>query len=303
MRRLVANMATAQLSNTGVSIHTVLIATDFSRPSSAAMSHGFELARRYQAETHLVFVTPTEDYMLAVPESIGYARDAARRDLLELQDELKQNFDYEEGSDYHAHLLEGPVADSILDCARKRHADLIVLGTHGRGSLGKMLMGSVAEQIFRHSSIPVLTIGPNARHRNVEPKNIVLATNCSPASERAAHYACSLAREHHSILTVVHALEHVPEHAQCDRERITQAVIEKLAELIAKDSGGFDVRYEVGYGPPLRVILHAAMDCGADYLVLGVHQRPGLLDRFMWPTAYGVVREASCPVLTVRCSA
>jgi nucleotide-binding universal stress UspA family protein len=293
-------MATAQLTTTGVSIHTVLIATDFSLPSSAAMRYGFELARRYQAEAHLVFVTPIQDYLLAGPESIGYARDAARRDLLELQSELKQNCDYQEGLDYHAHLLEGPVADSILDCARDRHADLIVVGTHGRGSVAKMLMGSVAERVFRHSTVPVLTIGPHVGHRNVDPKNIVLATNCSPASERAAHYACSLAREHHALLTVVHAVEHMPEHAQCDHERLAQAMEEKLAQLIGNASEGIDVRYRVCFGQPAIEILRAARDCQADYLVLGVHQRPGLLDRFMWPTAHGVVREATCPVLTVR---
>ncbi len=293
-------MATAWLTNTGVSIHTVLIAIDFSQPSSAAMRYGFELAHRYQAEAHLVFVTPTDEYMLAAPESLGYARDAARRDLLELQSQLKKAYDYEEGTDYHAHLLEGAVADSILDCARERRADLIVVGTHGRGSVGKMLMGSVAERVFRHSPVPVMTIGPGVRQPCVDPKNIVLATNCSPASERAAHYACSLAREHHAALTVVHALEHVPEHALCDRERLAQAVKEQLAELIGKHSGGFDIRYEVHCGQPVPVILNAARDCRADYLVLGVHRRSGLLDRVMWPTAYGVVREAACPVLTVR---
>ncbi len=293
-------MATAQLTAVDVSLHTVLIATDFSRSSAAAMQYGFELARRYQAAAHVVFVVPNDEYLLAGPECFAYARDASRRDLLELKKELKQTLGYEEGSDYHAHLLEGPIADSILDCARDRRADLIVMGTHGRGSLGKMFLGSVAERVFRHSLIPVLTIGPQVHPHGVEARNILLATNASPASERASLYACSLAREHHARLTVVHVLEHIPLHTKGDREELVEATKEEIAGSFSQIAEGLDTRYVVGCGEPVPALLRAAAECQADYLVLGVHQRSGLLDRFMWPTAYGIVREAQCPVLTVR---
>ncbi len=196
--------------------------------------------------------------------------------------------------------MEGPVADSILACANETHADLIVVGTHGRAGLGKMLMGSVSERVFHHSAIPVLTIGPHVQHPRVDPKSVLLATNCSPASQQAAHYACSLAREHDAVLTVAHVLDHVSDEAMRDCERLKAAVKEKLVELIRPMAGGFEVRYWVDFGPAVSGILRAAAESEADYLVLGVHQRSGLLDRFMWPTAYGVVREANCPVLTVR---
>jgi nucleotide-binding universal stress UspA family protein len=102
------------------------------------------------------------------------------------------------------------------------------------------------------------------------------------------------------VLTVVHALEKAPKHGQDDGGRVIPAVSDKLAEFMGPASDGIDLRYVVQYGEPVEVILRAAIERQADYLVLGVHRRPGLLNRFMWPTAYGVVREASCPVLTVR---
>lgn len=295
-------MATAQLTTTGVSIHNVLIATDFSHCSQTAMRYGFELAHRYGAEPHLVFVNPSDEYLLAGPEAILYARDAAQRDFLELKSEIKQTYSYQDGRDYHAHMMEGAVADSILACAGETRADLIVVGTHGRGGLGRMLIGSVSEGVFRHSPVPVLTIGPHVRHTRVDAKNIVLATNCSPASERAAHYAASLAREHKAVLTVAHVLDHVPDEARCDRARLKTAMQEKLAELIKPMMEGIEIRYRVEFGQAVPGILQAATECNADYLVLGVHRRSGILDQLLWPTAYSVVREACCPVLTVRSS-
>ena len=293
-------MVTAPLTTVGVSIRNVLIATDFSHYSDAAMRYGFEVARRYQAQPYLVYVTPADEYLLAGPEALMYARDAARRDMLELKAQVKQSLSYEEGKDYRALMLQGSAADSILECAREKRADLIVVGTHGRGGLGKVLMGSVAERVFRHSTVPVLTIGPHQHRRNADPRSILLATNCSPVSECAAAYACSLAYEHRATLSVLHAIERAPDEASGDRERLKRATEEKLANLIGPAAEGLNVCYRVLFGQPVTAILRTATACDAGYIVLGVHQRSGLLDRLKWPTAYSVVRDASCPVLTVR---
>ena len=99
--------------------------------------------------------------MVAGPEAYAAAKDAARRDLLELKHELRRKHSYLEGEDYHLFLLEGEVAQSILDFAHQKEIDVIVVGTHGRSGLGRALMGSVAERVFRHSPVPVLTLGPH----------------------------------------------------------------------------------------------------------------------------------------------
>ena len=105
--------------------------------------------------------------------------------------------------------MEGDVAQSILDCARQNKADVIVVGTHGRGGLGKMLMGSVAERVFRQSPVPVMTVGPHLHRaaRGFAPRNILLAADFTPASECAAQYAGALARERNAKLTVLHVLD------------------------------------------------------------------------------------------------
>lgn len=293
-------MATAQLTPIGVGIQNVLIATDFSRFSNQALDFGLKLAKGYQAQSYVVFVLPSDEFMLAGPEAYVAAREAARRDLELLKVELDKRC-HMEGDDYHLYLLEGEVAGSILNFAADKHIDVIVLGTHGRGGLEKAIMGSVAESIFRSSPIPVLTIGPHVTHTSeaLAPRNILVAADFSPAAERAAQYAAGLAAKHHSNLTLMHVvlpkeLEHVP-----DRDRVLQVMDENLRALLGGVSTvPCETRVECGRVVPN--ILRLVAEVKPDLLVLGVRPSMGLLNRFMWPNAYEIVRESPCPVLTVR---
>ena len=163
----------------------------------------------YHAQANVVFVLPCDDFLIAGPDAYVAAKEAAQRDLLELKAELRRTHSYTEGEDYHLFLMEGDVAQSILDCAQQKKVDMVVVGTHGRGGLGKMLMGSVAERVFRQSPVPVMTVGPQLHRiaRGFAPRNILLAADFTPAAERAAHYASPLAREHNAKLTMLHVLD------------------------------------------------------------------------------------------------
>ena len=295
-------MATAKLTSVGVGIHNVLIATDFSRYSNLALNFGLELAHGHQAKAQVVFVVPTDEFALAGPEAYVAARDAAHRDLLELKDELRKTHPGIEGEDYHLVLLEGPVAESILNFAHQKNMDLIVLGTHGRSGLGKMLMGSVAERVFRQSPVPVLTIGPCVRRatRGAAPRNILLAADFTLAGERASHYAAAMAREYDAKLTLLHVVEDAALQPGADRDAVLYGMETKLGDLLGEDAAGLRFCCHVEVGKVVSTILHTAAEIDTDLLVLGVRPWTGVLDRFMWPHAYEIVREASCPVLTVR---
>jgi nucleotide-binding universal stress UspA family protein len=295
-------MATAQLTPVGVGIHNVLIATDFSRCSNLALSFGLELAHGYLANAYVVFVVPTDQYMVAGPDAYGAAKDVARRDLMELKHELRRKHSYIEGKDYHLLLLEGEVAESILDFAKHKEIDVIVVGTHGRGGLGRALMGSVAEQVFRRSPVPVLTLGPHLERiaRAGTPRNILVPVDFTPASKRGAHYAVAMAKEHNATLTMLHVIECWPTEAQADRARVMQALREKLENLVRKDAKGLRCNVRVEVGRVVETILYTANSTEADLVVMGVRPRTGLLNRLMWPHAYEIAREAACPVLTVR---
>jgi nucleotide-binding universal stress UspA family protein len=295
-------MATAQLTPVGVGIHKVLIATDFSSCSNLALSFGLELAHGCQANAHVVFVVPRDELMIAGPEAYTAAKDAARRDLLELKQELRKKHSYIEGEDYQMFLLEGDVPQAILDFARQKQIDVIVVGTHGRGGLGRALMGSVAESVFRRSPVPVLTLGPHLQRimGGRTPKNILVPIDFTPASERAARYATAMAREHNATLTMLHVIERWQVQAQADRARVMQRLREKVENLVREEAKGLRCSFRIEMGRVVETVLYTANGIEADLLVMGVRPRAGLLNRLMWPHAYEIVREATCPVLTVR---
>jgi nucleotide-binding universal stress UspA family protein len=294
-------MATAQLTPVGVGIHNVLIATDFSSYSNQALDFGLKLAKGYNAQAYVVFVLLSDEFMLAGPDAYVAAKEAARRDLENLKVELEKCRSCLEGEDYHLYLLEGEVAPSILQFAHEKNIDLIVVGTHGRGGFGKAILGSVSELVFRGSSVPVLTIGPHAGHVHhaLEPKNILVAADFTPASERAAQYAAGLASKHHSRLTLLHVVNPKEMQHRRDRDRMMQALEANLQALVGPEPC-VPCTSRIESGRVVPTVLRIAAELEADLLVVGVRPAVPVLSRFMWPNAYEIVRQSPCAVLTVR---
>lgn len=137
-----------------LSFHTVLHPTDFSTGSAAAFRLAVELARTTGGRMILLHVQPIPVVVYGagvLPIAPGESVAAVRRQLAELA---------AQAPDLHieTRLVEGEPAQSILAAARETHSDVIVMGTHGRTGLGRMLMGSVAEAVVRRAECPVLTV-------------------------------------------------------------------------------------------------------------------------------------------------
>jgi nucleotide-binding universal stress UspA family protein len=294
-------MATAELAATGVGIRNVLIATDFSHHSDTVLNCALSLARRYGAHAEIVHVLPTDEYALAGPEAVAAAKDAARRDLLELKTRLSSSHGLEDAVDYRVSMLEGPVTDCLLEWGHEKNIDLVVVGTHGRGPLGKVIPGSVAERVFRHCDIPVLTVGPHVSglievdraHR------ILVPCDLTPGSHPAVQLAAALARQNRANLTLLHVVENFSKGMTSSSESARQARKE-LIRIAGRNGEGLDVVYRIEFGKISSTILRTASEIEADLIVLGVRPSSGVLDRFMWPIAYELVCQAQCPVLTVR---
>jgi nucleotide-binding universal stress UspA family protein len=135
-------------------IKTVLHPTDFSEPAEHARRMAYELARDYGARLILLHVVEPPVYYGELGLSFtapGDLREEAAERLAAL---------VEEGTPVHVETLnvDGIAAAEILRVARETHANLVVLGSHGRSGLGRVLMGSVAEEISRKSPCPVLIV-------------------------------------------------------------------------------------------------------------------------------------------------
>ncbi len=146
-------------SVTPVRVKRMLLPTDFSRVSLRAVEFGARLARQLRAELVLLYVVDTA-YGLpdAGPPSplvrrvLEQGRKAASHQLARLRDRLADS-----GLTVRALMREGPAAERIVEVARKRHVDWIVMATHGRTDSERALIGSVTERVVRSAPCPVLT--------------------------------------------------------------------------------------------------------------------------------------------------
>jgi len=282
-----------------ISLKRVLFATDFSMSSELALSHALKIARRYRSKIYLAHVTPPELYR-SVPQEILTA--AVKRTREHAQHEMSHLIRANGvGQFRHRTLLEeGDVADVLLQLVREHAIDLLVIGTRGYRGVKRMLLGSVAEKLFRQAPCPVLIVPPPAGER-VRIARILYPTDFSRHSLVAAAYALSLARHHRAKLILLHVVQGTDAHSVADlnrqrrlgENRLRRAVLGKVA-LESKPV------LEVEFGDPARRIRKIAAEWQADLIVLGVRRAKPTVAHLEEGTAYQVVRQAPCPVLTVR---
>ncbi len=159
-----------------ISLKKIVVATDFGEAADAALSYGRELARSFNARLELVHVVENvltrgfgaEGYVASYPELQEEVEEAAERQLASmLSDEDRQMLGAK------AVLLKSnSPAFTIVGYAKEQDADLIIMGTHGRGAVAHLLMGSVAERVVRTASCPVLTVR-HPEHEFVLPDALV----------------------------------------------------------------------------------------------------------------------------------
>ena len=146
-------------------LKNILVATDFSEPSAKALAYGCDLARSYDAALHVLHVT--ENIMLRYAPEVGFAVPEMQRDL---DKAARQQLDQLISADTVRELRVVPALESatnaaaaIVDYAKVQQVDLIVVGTHGRGLMQHLLMGSVAERVVRTAPCPVLAVRAQER--------------------------------------------------------------------------------------------------------------------------------------------
>src|SRR5437667_12664295 len=146
-----------------IAIKKILVPTDFSEPSEIAVRYGKELAGAFEASLHVLTVVEENAMVYAwtspegAPVSLANLRIEMEKSA---RDQISRVLTDEERSKYRAQLvtLVGSPFLEIVRYAKSQDIDLIVMGTHGRGPIAHMLIGSVAEKVVRKSPCPVLTV-------------------------------------------------------------------------------------------------------------------------------------------------
>jgi nucleotide-binding universal stress UspA family protein len=283
-----------------LSLANILFTTDFSATSERALRFAMAIANWYGSKLLIVHAVKPEPRYAVPLDRLPLELDPAWQ---EAQQNLKRFEAAHAFKDIvHETVLEHgepwSVVSSILD---NQKVDLLVLGTHGRLGLKKMVLGSEAEVMFRQSACPVLTLGPHVvpiDAHNWKPKNIIFPTEFSETSLRALPFALSLAEESEANLILLHLTAMVPLDARDDLE---QKILSQLTGLLPQGAADWcKPECILLYEFPAEGILRLAQERSADLIVMGVRKGTAAASHQPWATATEVVSRAPCPVLTVR---
>jgi nucleotide-binding universal stress UspA family protein len=157
-----------------LTFRTIIVATDFGDASSLALEYGRVLAARFGADIRLLHIVDTPRAMgteIYLPEAVTL-NERALADAQQLMAETLATFRNEP---VVGQVLVGHPAQKIVEYATDHDVDLIVMGTHGRGGLAQMLMGSVAERVVRTAPCPVFTVRQAAVFDRVEEEKVAVA--------------------------------------------------------------------------------------------------------------------------------
>jgi nucleotide-binding universal stress UspA family protein len=296
-------------------INRILCPVDFSEFSQHALDHAIAIARTYGSCITVLNVFP-----IAIPAD-PFAGLAGFQPVTLEESQQEQLIAYvkefasrEAGYPLHCVVREGAdVHAEILAAAAEIDPDLIVMGTHGRSGFQHLALGSVAEKVLRKANCPVLTVPPKTP--DAVPagpllyRRVMCGIDFSECSLLALEYAQSVATRFKGRLDVVTVVQPIPSWESTPTRAIYPDLInglqadakKRLDELLSESKAhGAKVEGIVAVGTPHHEIVRLAAERNTELIVLGVHGH-GVVDRIMFgSTSNHVVREARCPVLTVR---
>jgi nucleotide-binding universal stress UspA family protein len=293
-----------------LALRNVLVATDFSPCSERALLHAVAAAHHFGSTLHLVHVVqpamfsflPPDAYM-GTPDAVGRALDLARADARTLITDILLHTHCKD-LNHRTWVQAGAVGETLRTIIEREHIDLAVVGTHGKTGLRRMVLGSVAEDVFRYVSCPVLTVGPHSWQsdpQTVRLKHVLFPTDFSADSARALPFAMAIAAEFAAALTILHVVERFDGEAAHDRPRVVAALQERIREMVSNagrmPSG---IAFQVEFGSVADMVVETAARLGVDLVAFGLKAPDTYVDHLPWMHAYKVVCEVACPVLSLR---
>jgi nucleotide-binding universal stress UspA family protein len=289
------------LQRVSVSVKNILLATDFSPISEKAACYAKALALNFRSEVEIAHIFEPSRVLSSLEAVLGKPAEPRLPYCVEGLERLRKDF-AAGGVGTGISLLEGHTPHVALLKAAEQHAtDLIVAGTHSRSGLERLVLGSVAEQMIRKASCPVLTVGPHAKHPGDGPlifRTIVCATDFSPKAAKAAVFALSFAQDsgaHLYFCYVAGAQASTEETQSLDsgfKAALKRMIPESTYEWCTPET-------VVEHGEASKAILDLASRVGADLIVLGSRKSSFWLTHVEHGLTPDLLAEATCPVMTV----
>jgi nucleotide-binding universal stress UspA family protein len=282
---------------------TLVVGYDDSPSSKAALIEASNLAKKHGGRVILVHAVffDTEEFGIA-PEQLEKRLKIGEKACIQSKDMVSSEF----GIEVQSLLCEGDPPDVILDVAQGKQADLIVLGTHGRKGLNKLLMGSVTSRIIADAPTDVLVVKKPCIECSGEYKSILVPFDGSDFSKRALNRACRLAQNDNAEVTVLYVIPRYEEMIDFFKTAsIRMSLYKEAARITASAKGlaslqGIMVKTGIAEGHAADKIIEAARKMVNGLIVMGSHGYRGMNKAIMGSTAERVILDATCPILAVR---
>ncbi len=297
-----------------LNVNKILYPTDFSQAAAHAMPFAVWLAEQFDAELHLLhaLVLHADD-----PGNIAHRFP----NVEELYESLHKTAEEQLGVTAAEHASSGLVVQQaqrrgisapglILDYVEENDIDLVVMGTHGRRGLRRLLLGSVAEEVVRLAPCPVVSVRERAgKEAGALVDNLVVPIDFSEHSRLALEYAAALARPHEAKLQLLHVIEetvypdfYLPVLASGDviAEKLQEQAKARLSKLAAEVADGIVCSVHVKTGRAAHTIADFARAEDAELIVIASHGLTGLSHMLLGSVTESVVRLADCPVFTAK---
>jgi nucleotide-binding universal stress UspA family protein len=284
---------------------SILVAADFSEPSRESFRVACALAEETRTRMLVLHVaeTPLASGEMGMPIPLAAADPATRAGL---EDRLRESYAPTRPIDVEHCVCDGLAVEQILRVAGEFGADLIALGTHGRGGLRRLVVGSVAEDVLRRAGCPVLGLHlPADRQPSGEAIRVILhPTDLSGPSRDALRVARHLARDLGARLFVLHVKPSTPSYGTPMTAITGLDAVQEALDAIPEIIEGPDLKYPVETrlrpGDAGDEILRMADELEADLIVMGSHGRTGLGRMLMGSVAESVLRRTGYPALIVK---
>ncbi|MCY4729883.1 universal stress protein [Natronomonas gomsonensis] len=283
----------------------ILFPTDGSDGENRALDHVLDIASSHGSTVHILNVADTtRDSLTRIQGEVVDVLEREGEDLLEEVAERAQ----ERGVETVSTVVQGEPYRTIVEYADEYDIDLIVMPTHGRSGLQRLLLGSTTERVVRRAEVPVLTIRPDAAAEPHYPyRDVLVSTDGSEGATEALSVAADVATEAEAALYVLSAITYQSLGIDV-RSDIQTAMLEESAEdiveeatALAERAGVEEVHGAVEYGSSVhKAILSFLEEREVDLVVVGTHGRTGFDRYLLGSVAEALVRTSPVPVLTVR---
>ena len=280
--------------------YQIIVPTDFSAGSTTALAFAASIARPGDKLTSVHAIDPLA-YQFGSHESSNSRRQVEwSAAQLQMAQWLQLN---KCGRRVETALIEGEPAQAVAEFVKEKGGNLLVIATSGRQHAGRLLLGSVAEEIFRMSNCPVMVLGPKARVRKTQKiTRLVFATDLEPHSLAVFSKVLSIAQRLRVGVLVLRVVDS-PAKSRIERDKIRSAMKVELEVSASPKLLKHLHEIHVTFAPPLKGIISYSSRTKASAIVMGIRSG-GELTRaathIPWTFVHRVIAEATCPVITIR---